>query len=269
MDFETVRLDVEASVATVRLHRPDRMNAVVEAMYRDLGAVLDRLERDPEVRCVVLTGSSRLRDGVARRAFCAGADLKEHGEGRRDAAARKAYIESAHALVARLDRFPRPVVAAVGGPARGAGPELALACDFVVMADDASLALPESGLGTFVGGGLTWLLPRIVGLARARELIYTGRILDGPAAVETGLALRSIPADRFDAAVRAFAAAITGRAPLSLGHAKRALAETFGRTFDEAIEDETETILACMQTEDWAEGVRAFAERRAPRFRGR
>lgn len=269
MGFETIRLDVDGAIATVRLHRPDRMNAVIERMYLELGEALGRIEHDPDVRCLVLAGSPRERNGTLKPAFCAGADLKEHGAGRRDAAARRAYIELAHGTVARLFRFPLPVVAAVAGPARGAGTEMALACDFVIMADDASLALPETGLGTFVGGGVTWLLPRLVGLARARELIYTGRVLHGPAAVEAGLALRSHPADRFDVEVRAFASELAGRAPISIRHAKRALHGPAAGTYEAALADETETILACMETDDWAEGVRAYAERRTPRFEGR
>jgi len=267
--YETIRYAVDGAVATVRLHRPDRMNAVVEAMYVEIEDALDRIEAEPDVRCVVVAGSPRVRDGVSRPAFCAGADLKEHAAGSRGPAERRAYIERAHATVRRVFEFPRPVVAAVAGPARGAGTELALACDLVVMADEATLALPETGLGTFVGGGLTWLLPRIVGLARARELIYTGRTIAGPEAVALGLALVSVPGERLDDEVRALATTIAERAPVSIAHAKRCLNSAWDRGHAEAVDDETATILACMDTEDWAEGVRAFAERRAPRYRGR
>jgi enoyl-CoA hydratase len=245
------------------------MNAVVEALYRDLGSALDALEADPEVRAIVLTGSPRIRDGVEKPAFCAGADLKEHGSGRRDAAARRAYIEAAHRTVGRVFEFPKPVIAAVGGPARGAGTELALACDLVLVADEASLGLPEVSLGTSVGGGLTWILPRLVGLARAKELVYTGRVVIGREAVTLGLATRSVPAADLLAVARELATTLARQAPISMGHAKRLLHASDGQGYDASLDAETEAILDCMDTEDWAEGVRAFAERRAPRYRGR
>jgi len=266
--YGTIRLEIDAPVATIRLHRPERMNAVVEAMYREIADALTRIENDPELRCAVLTGTELHRGEDRKQAFCAGADLKEHGAGRRGPAERRAYIELAHETVHRLFTSATPVVAAVNGPARGAGVELALACDLVLMADTATLALPETGLGTFVGGGVTWVLPRLVGLARARELIYTGRVLDGPAAVDAGLALRSVPLDRLEAETRELAATVATKAPVSIRLAKRLLNEGSSR-FDAALADETEAILACMETEDWAEGVRAFAEKRAPRYRGR
>lgn len=269
LGFETLRVATDGPVTTVRLHRPDRMNAVTETLYDELSRAFDAVEADPDVRAVILTGSPRVRDGVEKPAFCAGADLKEHGSGRRDAAARRAYIEMAHRTVRRVFAFSRPVIAAVGGPARGAGTELALACDLVLMAEGATLGLPETGLGTFVGGGLTWILPRLVGLARAKELVYTGRVLDGPEAVREGLALRAVPLAELEAAARDLAGAIARQAPVSIGHAKRLLHASHDHGYDDALAAETEAILGCMETEDWAEGVRAFAERRRPRYRGR
>lgn len=269
MSASTIRVERDGPVTVIRLHRPDRMNAVNETLYRELGEALDAVEADPGQRAVILTGSPRVRDGVEKPAFCAGADLKEHGSGRRDAAARRAYIEGVHAVVRKVFRLPRPVIAAVGGPARGAGTELALACDFVLIAESATLGLPEIGLGTFVGGGLTWILPRLVGLARARELIYTGRVLDGRAAVEAGLALRAVPLASLEPEARTLARELAGQAPISLAHAKRRLHASYDRDYEAAVDEETEAILACMETEDWAEGVRAFAERRPPRYRGR
>lgn len=268
MTYETILVDRDGPVATIRLHRPERMNAVIEAMYREIAQALAALESELDNRVVVVTGSVRVKDGIERPAFCAGADLKEHASGRRSRAERRAYIELAHGTLRRILTFPRPVVAAVNGPARGAGAELALACDFVLMADEATLALPEVGLGTFVGGGLTHLLPRLVGLARARELVYTGRVVDGREAAALGLAVRSVPGDRLADEARSLATALAAQAPRSMALAKRLLLRA-DDDVETALVLETDAIVGCMETEDWAEGLRAFAEKRAPRYSGR
>lgn len=269
MTYSTILLDVDGPVATVRLNRPERMNAVVEAMYEELQRALDQLAGDRDVRVVVLTGSVLERGGVPKQAFCAGADLKEHAGGRRNPAQQRIYIELAHETTRRLAHHSQPVIAAVNGPARGAGAELVLCCDLVLMADDATLAFPETGLGTFIGGGATFHLPRLVGLARARELVYTGRVVSGAEAVELGLALASVPVADLETAAATLAATLAERAPLSLRLAKRLLNESAESDLDTALAAETEAILECMGTDDWREGVRAFAERRAPAFRGR
>jgi enoyl-CoA hydratase len=275
---DTIRLEHRDGVAVVSLHRPRRMNAVVEAMYHELGQALSACAEDPEVsacaedpevRCLVLTGSSFERDGLVKHAFCAGADLKEHATGTRNREQRRAYIELAHATCRRLSELPKPAIAAVNGPARGAGTELALCCDLILVAEEATLALPEAGLGTFVGGGATSHLPRLVGLARARELVYTGRVVDGREAVALGLALSCHPVDRLLDEANALAARVARQAPLSLAFAKDLLQRSPGLDLGTVLDLEAKAILSCMETDDWKEGLRAFAERRAPEFRGR
>jgi enoyl-CoA hydratase len=269
MDHHTIRLLRHDPVALVRLHRPERMNAVIEQMYLELQDALAMAAAAEAVRAVVLTGSPLVRDGVTRPAFCAGADLKAHAAGTRTAADQRRYITLAHDTVARMIGLGLPIVAAVDGPARGAGTELALACDLVLMTPEATLGLPEIGLGTFVGGGVTHLLPRLVGLQRARELVYTGRVVAGPEAVELGLALRCVPRERLLEEALALAAELAAKAPVSMALARRHLLEAPGRSLREALAAETEAILECMATDDWHEGHRAFAERRPPRFTGR
>jgi enoyl-CoA hydratase len=268
MSQETILLERDGPVLVLRLNRPERMNAVIERMYVEIHEALASAAADPAVRVLVLTGSVLHRDGAVRQAFCAGADLKEHADGHRDAAARRAYIELAHETTRRLWSHPTPVIAALNGPARGAGAEMAVACDLILMADSATLAFPETGLGTFVGGGVTLHLPRLVGLARAKELIYTGRVLDGPAAVEIGLAVASMPVERLMDQALDLARRLAERAPLSMTLAKRHLQRGYGLELDAVLRQETDAILACMATADWQEGVRAFAERRRPVFQG-
>jgi enoyl-CoA hydratase len=137
------------------------------------------------------------------------------------------------------------------------------------MADDATLALPETGLGTFVGGGVTQILPRLIGMAKAKELVYTGRIVDGKTAVELGLALRSHPAGRLFDEARALALVLADKAPLSMAFAKKYLRLSPGLDFGAVLDLETEAILSCMESEDWHEGLAAFNQKRKPNFTGR
>ncbi len=269
MRYSTIQLDSDGAVATVRLNRPERMNAVIEEMYEEILDALDGVERDPELRCVILTGSVLHRGGIAKQAFCAGADLKKHASGDRSQAERRAYIELAHRTTGRIHDFPKPILAAVNGPARGAGAEMALSCDLVFMATDATLAFPETSLGTFVGGGVTLLLPLLVGIARAKDLIYTGRVVDGREAVELGLAIRCFPIDRLLDEVREYARQLAAHAPISMALAKRHLHSSARLDLATALRVEAEAILDCMETEDWREGTRAAIERRPPRFEGR
>jgi len=269
VNYETIEQHTDGALLTIKLNRPQRMNAVIEGMYLEIQDALDRARDAPEVRCLTITGSVLRRDGITKQAFCAGADLKVHSTGERGPADQERYIQLAHETVREIYEFPKPVIAAVNGPARGAGVELALACDFLLIAEDATIALPETGLGTFVGGGVTHILPRLVGPARAKELIYTGRVLDGRAAVELGLALDCYPSERLLEAARAFALELANKAPLSIALAKKYLQQSPGRDMETVLTAEAKAILDCMGTEDWQEGLRAFREKRAPRFVGR
>jgi enoyl-CoA hydratase len=268
MSYGTIELDIADRVATLRLHRPDRMNAVNEEMYREVRDALERTAPRADVRVLVLTGSVLERDGVAKQAFCAGADLKQHAAGTRGPEERRDYITLAHETARLLHDYPKPTIAAVNGPARGAGAELALCCDFILMAEEATLAFPETGLGTFVGGGATHHLPRLVGPARAKELVYTGRVLDGAAAERIGLALRSVALKDLAEEAGELARTLAERAPLSMALAKSHLLASDRRDLATALRLEADAILVCMESKDWEEGIRAFVERRKPRFTG-
>ncbi|MFB9984888.1 enoyl-CoA hydratase/isomerase family protein, partial [Mesorhizobium kowhaii] len=159
-------------------------------------------------------------------------------------------------------------IAAVNGYALGAGAEMALACDFIVMAASARIGFPEIGLGAFLGGGVTNILPRLVGLAKARELIFLGRQIDGGEAVRIGLASRCIPDEEFVEGIRTLASELSKKAPFSMQLAKEQLASAAHGTFDSALTAELEGMMFCSTTRDWQEGVDAFAEKRSPIFRG-
>jgi enoyl-CoA hydratase len=269
MSYETVELLIDEPLATIKLNRPERMNAVIEEMYVEIQDVLARTGAEDGIRCLVLTGSILERSGVNKQAFCAGADLKKHASGERSATEREEYIRLAHETIRKIVEFPKPVLAAVNGPARGAGTEMALACDLLLMAEDATLGLPETGLGTFVGGGVTHLLPRLIGLAKAKELVFTGRVIDGRTAFELGLAIRCCPLGQLMEQTRALALEISEKAPLSIAFAKELLQRCPGEDFETTLEREAKAILACMDSLDWHEGHAAFNEKRKPKFSGR
>jgi len=264
----TIIYEKDGPVAVIRLNRPERMNAVIEEMYLDLGRALDEVGGDRSVRALVITGSEHRKGGVVKQAFCAGADLAKHASGDRTHAEKRAYILLAHETTLRIHELPKPVIAAVNGPARGAGAEMALACDMVLMSEEATVAFTETGLGTFVGGGSTRHLPRLVGVSRAKELVYTGRVVTGAEAAAIGLALRCFPADRLLDEALALARTIAERAPISMAFAKKRLQQPDSLDLATVLDLEAEAILSCMDTEDWHEGIRSFEEKRKPVFRG-
>lgn len=269
MNYETIQFIRDGEVGIIRLNRPDRMNAVIEEMYLEIQHVLKTAENAADVRCMILTGSVRVKDGVEKQAFCAGADLKKHSTGERTHAQKRDYILLAHDTTKMIYEFPKPIIAAINGPARGAGSEMALNCDFVLMAENATIAFPETSLATFIGGGVSYHLPRLVGLARAKELVYTGRVLDGRAAAELGLALKCFPLADLMPESMAFAKSLAEKGPLSMRFAKKRLQQSPALDLETVIHLEAEAILSCMDTEDWHEGVRSFAEKRKPVYTGR
>ena len=259
-DPETLILRRHGQVQEIRLNRPHRLNAVTQGLYDELGDALTAAEQDPEVRVVVITGEGR--------AFCVGADLKEHKAGR-TAFDRRQYLQGEQLVCKRLMEMQTPVIAAVNGYALGAGAEIAIAADFLLMADSAQLGLPEVSIGNFLGGGVTWLLPRLVGLAKARELVFLGERIYGAEAVRIGLANRHYPDADFFASVLAFAEQVAAKAPFSMALAKEQLTLSGERTLDACLTAELEGMMFVGTTRDWQEGVDAFAEKRAPRFEGR
>ncbi|MBN2333834.1 MAG: enoyl-CoA hydratase/isomerase family protein [Deltaproteobacteria bacterium] len=269
MELETVVYDLDGQVGVIRLNRPERMNAVIEQMYLDLQTVLAAARDDDQVRALILTGSTWRRPDGDKEAFCAGADLKKHSAGERSPWQKRQYIFLAHETTRQLYEFSKPVIVAVNGPARGAGSEMALNGDFLLMADSATIGFPETGLATFVGGGVTSHLVRLVGMMKAKELVYTGTVLDGPAAAALGIALRSVPQEELLPEALNLARSVAAKAPISISFAKKLLQKAPHWDLETVLLAEAEAILACMNTEDWHEGVRSFAEKRQPHYEGR
>lgn len=243
------------------LHRPDRLNAVSLSLYERLIEELAAADAEPEVRCVILTG--------AGRAFCAGADLKAHAAGPPEADERARYIDAAQEANRLLQSIGTPVISAVNGAAVGAGLELALSSDFMIVAEDAKLRLPEVALGTFIGGGVAYTLAERIGVAKARELIYFGDFFSGAEAVEMGVANRAVPASDVLETARTWAHRLSERAPRSLAAAKHLIGPAADRSRAEVMDRERDALDQIFGTEDWAEGIAAHREGRPPRFTGR
>ncbi|MBI4541158.1 MAG: enoyl-CoA hydratase/isomerase family protein [Gemmatimonadetes bacterium] len=248
------------AVVLLTLKRPDRLNAVSLPLYESLIGELCVLARVREVRAIVITG--------AGRAFCVGADLKAHASDEPDAVVRRRYVGAGQRANRAIQLCPKPVVAAVNGHAIGAGLELALSCDLVVVAREAKLRFPEVALGTFVGGGVTYTLPERVGLLKAKELLLLCEFFLGDEAVALGLANRAEPAARVLEVAIELAEKLAARAPIPMAHAKRLLNRAADPERRRALWREARALLDCMATRDWEEGIRAFHEKREPRFTG-
>jgi enoyl-CoA hydratase len=256
-----VHVDTSDSILRIRLNRPDRLNAVSLQLYRALTDAVRGVSRSPDVRAVLLTG--------AGRAFCAGADLKAHAGSAMTPRERREYARTAQRANLALQRCARPVIAAVNGAAVGAGLELALSCDFIIVADDAKLRLPEIALATFVGGGVMQTLPERVGAAKAREILLLGDFFSGADAAAIGLANRAVPAADVTAEADRLAHRLAAQAPIPLLLARRLLRRAPRLRRREVMAAEANALERCMGTDDWREGIAAAREKRAPRYTGR
>lgn len=262
-DYKHLIVDTSpAGVRTITLDRPDRLNAVNDALAFSVGDALADAASADAVRVVVITG--------AGRAFCAGLDLTEPPElphaTRADRLDPYAWVGT---WVQRVVACEKPVIAAVNGPAAGAGFGLALACDIRLVAQSARLTAGYVRRGLSPDAGVSYFLPRHVGLARAADILLTGRDIDSAEALAIGLAATVIPDADFPHAVAAYAARLALGAPIAQALTKRMLVQTFDRTLDAALRDELTQIKVCFSTADVGEAIDAFREKRTPTFQGR
>ena len=253
----------EGAVATLTLNRPERLNALNVELSTALAESLDRIAGDPEIRVVVLTG--------AGRAFCAGGDLGLIRDARDPGAGRELepLLRAGMQIVVRMRTMAKPAIAAVNGPAAGAGMNLALACDLRIASEEATFGQNFARVGLFPDYGGTYLLPRLVGASRAAQMFYTGEMIDAREAERLGLVNRVVAPEQLAAETRALAERLAQAPPLAVRAIKQVLFGNDRAELERALEFEVQTQMQCFLSEDCGEGIRAFFEKRAPRFRGR
>lgn len=249
-------------VAWITLNRPARLNAFAGTMRDDLHRAVADASADQGVRVIVVTG--------AGRAFAAGADIDAMEEllRLRDTAAFEQLVEAGMRVIRALRAAPQPTIAAVNGPAAGAGASLALACDVRIASERASLGVTFNRIGLHPDWGATYFLPRLVGAGRAAELALTGRMVEAAEAERIGLFERVVPAERFEEEVGSFAAELAAKPPLALAAVKQTLARWPHAGLEDALAAEQAAQLRCFASEDAREGIAAFREKRRPVFRG-
>jgi enoyl-CoA hydratase/carnithine racemase len=244
----------------ITLNRPDARNALSRAVNLRIQEVAQDIDNDPEIHAVVITGAGD-------KAFCAGADLKE----RKGIAAAESspYINAISAAINEVGAVRKPTIAAMNGSAYGGGLELAMACDFRIATEGSELGLTEVRLGIMPGAGGTQRLPRLVGEARAKELIMLGRRIPVARALEIGLVHQIAARGQLHAAVEGILAELAGCAPLSVIHAKSAVERGASVPLEQGLEIERQCYDVTLFSEDRDEGLAAFAEGRPPRYQGR
>ncbi|MGH9683207.1 MAG: enoyl-CoA hydratase/isomerase family protein [Candidatus Acidiferrales bacterium] len=250
------------AVLTLRMNRPEKLNALNVELGRALVHALIRAAEDKEVRAVVLTG--------AGRGFCAGGDLALL----RDVRQRKAPREMEGLLVAgkeiclAIATMTKPVIAAVNGPAAGGGMNLALACDLRIASDKAIFAESFANIGLYPDFGGTYFLPRIVGMALAAELFYTAETISAEDALRLGIVNRVVAADKFEQETKELAESLAAAPPLAIRDVKRTILADDRKALETKLDEEIRLQLHCFESEDCLEGLNAFSEKRKPQFRG-
>ena len=253
-----MQIDRHLGVVTITFDRPEKRNAINDLMWGELEGVLGEIAVSTSDRCIVLTG--------AGGAFCSGADLAADARGPRRH--QLAVMRQINGVVRALHDLPQPTIAKVTGVAAGVGLSLALGCDLVVATSEARFSAIFAKRGLSLDGGLSWLLPRAVGMQRAKELALFADVVSADEALLLGLVNRVVPTADVDAAVADWAARLASGPPIALGMTKRMLNRAFEQSFEQALDDEARCQTVNFRTSDTVEAITAFQQKRAPAFRG-
>lgn len=262
MTYDELLYETDRQVATITLNRPDRLNAISGPMLRSFSKALVDADRDPDVRVIVITG--------AGRGFCSGLDLKDFSNGTgigTSTGPSKFDLRDAPPVV--LHQTDKPVLCALNGPAAGYGMDLALGCDMRIASENGTLAAVAVRRNVLPESGGTWLLPRLVGWAKAAEVAFRGRVIGAEEALQLGLVNRVVPHDDLMAATREWAEEIASCGPIAVQATKRMMRLGLEETFEANVHHVYLQLLPLFRSEDFREGVAAFAERREPAFRGK
>jgi enoyl-CoA hydratase/carnithine racemase len=256
---QTLKYAEDGAVATIRLHRPEKKNAFNAEMRHEMASVLDDLTRKSAIRAVVITGSDEI--------FCAGADISEMG-GPANAESSYLHARDFQILFDQVESLPQPVIAAVSGYALGGGCELAIAADFRIASETARFGLPEIKIGAFPGGGGTQRLARLIGVAKAKEIILTGDPITAQEALAAGLVMKVVPAGKCLEAATSLGTKLAALPRLALQASKMLINRSQQLDLATGLEFEARTFAGIAHTHDLAEGTKAFLEKRKANFTG-
>jgi enoyl-CoA hydratase len=255
--YQTLQCREDGAVATIHLNRPQKKNSFNARMRQELENLLRDLAHKLQMRAVILTGGEEI--------FCAGADISEI-DGTASAEAAYQHAREFQLLFGQVEALPQPVIAAVSGYALGGGCELALACDFRIASDTARFGLPEIKIGAIPGGGGTQRLPRLIGAAKAKEMIFTGDPITAEKALAVGLVFKVTPKERLLDEARNLAAKLAALPRLALQASKMLINKSQEIDLASGLEIEARSFAALAMTHDLAEGTKAFLEKRPPQF---
>ena len=259
MEYQNIIFQIKENIALITFNRPKVLNALNEACLKELSHAIDVIAEDEEIRVLILTGAGE-------KSFVAGADITEFLKF--NVLKAKLFSEKGHRLVNKLQNLPIPVIAAVNGFALGGGCEIVLACDFIYASENAMFGLPEINLGIIPGFGGTQRLPRIIGKNRAKEMIFTGKMISAAEANAIGLVNKVCPQDQLMNYALKVAGTIVSKGKVSLRAAKQAVNNGMDVDLMAGCRIEIDAFAICLTSPDAMEGTHAFLEKRAARFKG-
>jgi len=261
MNFETITKSKKSGVSTITLNRPDRLNALTELMQKELSLAIGEVDKDEEVRVLVITG--------AGRGFCSGADLEHPLFSMPSLIEARKGVNLFNEIILKLRALPKPVIASVNGIAAGGGANLALACDMIIASEQARFGQVFVNIGVHVDGGGTHFLPWAVGVPKAMELMMTGDIIDAKEAWRIGMINKVVPPEGLEPVTMELAEKLASGPPAALGMIKKSVYRSLTEDLSAALEREADNQAILLSSEDSKEGIRAIREKRKPRFIGR